>query len=149
MEYHRTRHGAVLGVVIALAATFASPAAAQWPMPACRVTVSLENQLRRVTGTVMEECPGIHSAPFGNWGVESDYDSRKDKDQFRGWKPRWGTKGQWNSCTLQLLRRRVGQRRSRQAESRPRRCAGGREEVVLRRSARLVPLSHGRGAYRA
>ena len=86
-HHHRTCRGTVLAVIITLAAALAAPPAAQWPVPACQVTVSLENQLRRVTGTVMEECPGIHSAPWGNWGVESDYDSRKDKDQFRGWKP--------------------------------------------------------------
>jgi len=41
-----------------------------------------------------------HSAPFGNWGVNSKWGSRRDANQFRGWK-RSGRQRQWNSCTPQ------------------------------------------------
>ena len=102
MHHHQVRRGAALAALpaVILTALLASSAEAQL-IPTCRMDVILENQLRRVTGAVMVECPGVHSAPFGNWGVESDYESRRNTDQFRGWKPHWGTKGEWNSCTLQ------------------------------------------------
>ena len=63
--------------------------------------------MRIVDGAVNTECgAGIHSAPLGNWGVDSNYGNRSDRDQFRGWKWEDGprTKRQWNSCTT-----RVGQ----------------------------------------
>ena len=85
-QHHRSRRGVVLAALGAVAlAALVQPTEAQWFLPACRIDVSLENQLRRVTGAVMTECSGIiHSAPFGNWGVESNYDSRKDTDQVQG-----------------------------------------------------------------
>ena len=77
---------------------------------ACVVTVEGENRNRTVAGTIDQECGvgGIvfrqftHSAPWGNWGVSSNYSTQiKDEDQFRGWKWKDGprTKLQWNSCT--------------------------------------------------
>ncbi len=56
---------------------------------------------------IREECstmlPDIHSAPFGNWGVNSAWGSRKDGNQFRGWEPnRRYTQRHWNSCTPQF-----------------------------------------------
>ena len=55
---------------------------------------------------IREECDTLlpdwleHSAPFGNWGVNSTWGSRQDGNQFRGWKPS-GWQRQWNSCTPQ------------------------------------------------
>jgi len=79
---------------------------AQIPEPKCVTEISLENRLRRATGSIMVECgaecwpvpPFCHTAPFGNWGVDSNYGPRTNKDQFRGWWPEHGH-GQWNSCT--------------------------------------------------
>ena len=69
------------------------------------VTLIGQNYKRTVAGTVNVECGGPpvvgHSAPFGNWGVASNYGDIEDTDQFRGWKYEDGlpTKLQWNSCT--------------------------------------------------
>ena len=68
----------------------------------CTVTLKGQNRNRTVAGAVNVECgAGIHSAPFGNWGVSSNYGGRTDTDQFRGWEDEDGppTKLQWNSCT--------------------------------------------------
>ena len=85
--------------MIGLLALLEHMAEAQQP-PQCRPIVYLESQLRRVTGSVMAECHPPHTVPFGNWGVNTSLpSSRNNRDQFRGWKPKTGTKGQWNSCT--------------------------------------------------
>lgn len=77
------------------------------------------NQSRRVMGPVHTECPGeiIHTAPFGNGGVTSNYGQKGDSNQFQGWchnsqacdnsgacRTRC-TDGwyEWNSCTDQSL----------------------------------------------
>ena len=57
------------------------------------------------SSTMTAECGGDgHSAPFGNWGVTSNYGHAEDADQFPGWKKGkvLGTtidNWQWNSCT--------------------------------------------------
>lgn len=53
----------------------------------CRVSVAGLNQSRKVMGPVHAECPGdfLHSAPFGNWGVTSNYGQKGDSHQFDGW----------------------------------------------------------------
>lgn len=66
------------------------------------ITLTGQNRNRTVAGAVNEECGGDgHSAPFGNWGVASNYGDITDTDQFRGWSWQDGpaTKLQWNSCT--------------------------------------------------
>ncbi len=71
----------------------------------CIVKLTGQNQARSVDGLIDTECGGPlelgHSAPFGNWGVSSNYGDIRDTDQFRGWSPQDGpsTKRQWNSCT--------------------------------------------------
>ena len=53
----------------------------------CRVSVAGLNRARKVTGAVHAECPQdvVHSPPFGNWGVCSNYGSKHDGHQFDGW----------------------------------------------------------------
>lgn len=53
----------------------------------CRLSVTGMNRARKVTGAIHAECPEeiIHSAPFGNWGVSSNYGSKHDGHQFDGW----------------------------------------------------------------
>ncbi|MCC6591081.1 MAG: hypothetical protein IT168_30630 [Bryobacterales bacterium] len=53
----------------------------------CRLSVAGLNRERRVIGPVNTECPTqpIHSAPFGNWGVTSNYGGKRDGHQFDGW----------------------------------------------------------------
>lgn len=51
-----------------------------------------------------EECPGFHSAPWGNWGVSSNVGTKQDSYQFMGWKPDCNAPAsgdliEWNSCT--------------------------------------------------
>ena len=72
----------------------------------------VENRLRKLRGEVNVECGsadpdecfrvgGIticHSAPFGNWGVDSPWGNTENRDQFLGWWPDDGHH-QWNSCT--------------------------------------------------
>jgi uncharacterized protein (TIGR03437 family) len=52
----------------------------------CRLSVAGLNQARRVTGSIQAECPSVvHSSPFGNWGVASNYGQRGNSHQFQGW----------------------------------------------------------------
>ena len=70
--------------------------------PACRKTHEFYNNYRELDGTLNVECgfPSWHSAPFGNWGVDSPYGTRYDGFQFPGWKVTGGDDWyQWNSCT--------------------------------------------------
>ena len=103
MRHRRIGRGAAVAVILAV--SVALPAEAQL-IQRCEVYLTLETQLRRVTGTVMTECGGecvlfwCEDAPFGNWGVESDYTRRSNTRQFPGWKPD-GSRSEWNSCTLQ------------------------------------------------
>ena len=82
-----------------------------WGQEVCVVTIKGQNQERKVTGEVNVECgdecygPLIfcHTAPFGNWGVYSNYGGVTDTDQFKGWnEPSLDTKEQWNSCTTDV-----------------------------------------------
>lgn len=80
----------------------------------CRLSVAGLNRNRQVLGPVNVECPGgVHSAPFGNWGVTSNFGHAQDGHQFDGWchdsqvvfndeqmKSVCGSDWyQWNSCT--------------------------------------------------
>jgi uncharacterized protein (TIGR03437 family) len=52
----------------------------------CRVSVSGLNRNRRVIGPVHTECPlSLHTPPFGNWGVTSNFGQKRDDHQFQGW----------------------------------------------------------------
>jgi uncharacterized protein (TIGR03437 family) len=52
----------------------------------CRVTVSGLNRSRRVIGNVDTECPtSLHTVPFGNYGVTSNYGTKINGNQFQGW----------------------------------------------------------------
>lgn len=86
-----------VGVLVFLGAYAASAYAAQ-----CRVTVRLQNDTRRVPGPVNVECGTgteyMHSAPYGNWGVDSSHGRKRDGYQFSGWY-RDDDWYQWNSCT--------------------------------------------------
>jgi hypothetical protein len=80
----------------------------------CRISVTGLNRNRRVIGPVNTECPAaLHTAPFGNWGVTSNFGPSRDGHQFDGWchdstvtfnngqtkltcKSNWY---EWNSCT--------------------------------------------------
>lgn len=64
----------------------------------CTADLAFYNLNRRIHGEVNVECGGIHSAPYGNWGVNSNYGGREDGHQFPGWKPE-NSQLQWNSCT--------------------------------------------------
>jgi uncharacterized protein (TIGR03437 family) len=80
----------------------------------CRISVSGLNRNRRVIGPVNAECPApLHTAPFGNWGVSSNFGPQRDGHQFDGWchdtpvtynngetkNPCRSDWYQWNSCT--------------------------------------------------
>jgi uncharacterized protein (TIGR03437 family) len=87
----------------------------------CRLSVAGLNQSRRVSGPVHAECRDevVHTAPFGNWGVTSNYGQKGDSRQFEGWcHDTWTcnnsgacqvrcTSGfyEWNSCTDHALYR--------------------------------------------
>jgi uncharacterized protein (TIGR03437 family) len=81
----------------------------------CRLSVAGLNRSRRVAGPLHAECPDevVHTTPFGNWGVTSNYGQKRDSRQFDGWcHDTWVcdnsgscrtacTSGlyQWNTCT--------------------------------------------------
>lgn len=99
-----------LWVALSCGLALSGDAAAQ----VCRISAAGLNRNRRVLGPVNVECPGrLHSAPFGNWGVTSNFGRLRDGHQFDGWCHdsdvvfNNGSSGrrctsdwyQWNSCT--------------------------------------------------
>jgi hypothetical protein len=71
----------------------------QDPEVYCQIMMRSYNQHRQITGSVSVECPGgVHSAPWGNWGVVSYHGTKYDGFQFAGWHSLDGWL-QWNSCT--------------------------------------------------
>ncbi|MEX2262699.1 MAG: hypothetical protein WD696_12155 [Bryobacteraceae bacterium] len=86
----------------------------------CQLSVAGLNRNRRVIGNVNVECPGgnpLHTPPFGNWGVTSNFGQKFDGHQFDGWchdTPVCDAAGncrtecrdgwyEWNSCTDHFL----------------------------------------------
>ena len=99
----------VAGLVLALFASVA-PAAAEY-LPYCRIDLRFSNRSRHVYGEVNAECTYgcpwpdfVHSHKWGNWGVDSNWSSRWDGEQYRGWQDTDTARGgsmnppQWNSC---------------------------------------------------
>ncbi|MGH9660216.1 MAG: hypothetical protein ACRD96_16825 [Bryobacteraceae bacterium] len=87
----------------------------------CRLSVAGLNQNRRVLGPITAECSSriLHTTPFGNWGVTSNFGTKRDGHQFDGWchdtricdnagncrvvcRDGWY---EWNSCTEDSLYR--------------------------------------------
>lgn len=117
----RIHYGLGIAAIVAAAAVvltvpFASPPAnAQGTGALCQTSVNFQNRQRRVHGPVNVECgnecfggwPFCHTAPYGNWGVDSYYGGPRNDYQFPGWKR--GARApwlldftqllQWNSCT--------------------------------------------------
>ena len=83
------------------------------PFSACIHLCDEPNKDRFVHPTssnpIQTECPGgVHSAPFGNWGVKSTYGGKEDGHQFDGWCKNHTVGSttyctdpwyEWNSCT--------------------------------------------------
>ena len=69
-----------LGLVALLAALSAEA-------QVCQLSVAGLNRNRKVKGDIAAECPNnpFHTAPFGNWGVTSNYGRVGDSHQFDGW----------------------------------------------------------------
>ena len=95
-------------IFIAMAGGTVGDLAAQYAMSdKCILTYKGQTRNRTISasGVIRAECGGdLHSAPYGNWGVTSNYGRVKDSNQFpghhrgRAWRTReriW----QWNSCT--------------------------------------------------
>lgn len=104
-------------LLLALGLSAAPPAYAQADETGtCEVQYSFENKDRYVYGPIDNECSsgGVHSAPFGNWGVQTESSDKKDGRQFEGWCrnrilcdnnnrcKRYCTDSwyEWNSCTF-------------------------------------------------
>lgn len=76
----------------------------------CETVVTFENRTRRVFGTsIAAECgdEAIHTAPFGNWGVNSNGGRKRNGFQFPGWHTEctfglYCNLRQWNSCTARF-----------------------------------------------
>ena len=85
-------------------ATLADVLPAQYGYEACVVVLQGQNRNRKVAGAVGTECGPVHSAPWGNWGVNSNYGPTQDTSQFPGWYHADGPlrKLQWNSCTTKI-----------------------------------------------
>ena len=87
----------------------------------CRISAAGLNQDRHVTGAIHTECPEdpLHTVPFGNWGVTSNFGQKGDSHQFDGWCHNSTTCDnagvcrtsctdgwyEWNSCTDNALYR--------------------------------------------
>ena len=93
----KPRPYAPLGVVVLLVTGVSVAEAGR-----CHTFRTFYNDQRRVPGPVNVECgtgrDWMHTAPFGNWGVDSPRDNPEDGRQFAGWK-NIGNLLQWNSCT--------------------------------------------------
>lgn len=89
---------------LALAASLGGTLFAQSNAETCVIAFKGENRDRTVSGYLDAECAPVripvqwHDPPWGNWGVSSNYGSKENGDQFKGWKPKGGQR-QWNSCT--------------------------------------------------
>lgn len=70
-------------VALLLSAALSAALSAQ----VCQLSVAGLNRNRAVKGEINAECPNnpLHSAPFGNWGVTSNYGRVRDGHQFNGW----------------------------------------------------------------
>jgi hypothetical protein len=67
----------------------------------CRIMAGLDNGDRFSWGPFWQECnsfPWWHTAPFGNWGVDTPVSDRSDSFEWAGWKDLDGWQ-QWNTCT--------------------------------------------------
>ena len=98
-----------LGLLVPASAVMAQEQRQEGPLAGgrskrCYVYHYHQNTARVVPGPVNVECGNgperCHTAPYGNWGVETVYQGRYDGHQFQGWfddgKDPWL---QWNSCT--------------------------------------------------
>jgi hypothetical protein len=66
----------------------------------CVITINLANHHRFAYKTEEECQSGIHTVPWGNWGVSSNVGSKRNADQFKGWDGNCANvKVQWNSCS--------------------------------------------------
>lgn len=93
----------VMILILSLAVTHPTLAGAK-----CKVEYHIFNKDRMVVNSnLWQECGGAkdcgHSAPFGNWGVDSKYSTRGNKRQFDGWEPA-GSQFHWNTCTSDRTR---------------------------------------------
>src|SRR3989442_9297609 len=67
----------------------------------CVIDVSLVNHNRYAYQTAEECARFFHSTPWGNWGVSSNVGSKRDADQFKGWRQACSQlKVEWNSCSV-------------------------------------------------
>ena len=97
----RTRFVALVAAVIAVVILLDVQGIVEAQSGRCYLGGHLYNRNREIGrgGAISAECPGsIHSAPFGNWGVNSYFGRIRNADQFAGWYPSGGHR-QWNSCT--------------------------------------------------
>jgi hypothetical protein len=82
------------------------------PMYGCIGYIKLQNLNRRVWGPVNGECSGDlincfpippfgHTVPWGNWGVNSNLNSKSNDRQYSGWRMN-GDHEEWNTCTSEF-----------------------------------------------
>jgi hypothetical protein len=101
----------VVAATILAAVTIVDPFADSVPAQTsqtCELRKSFFNRNRYVFGSVNAECSGdfmwcppfSHSVPWGNWGVDSNVGSRRNSDQFAGWRD-FGSL-QWNSMYVRV-----------------------------------------------
>jgi hypothetical protein len=86
----------ILGVVFSMLAF--SEVRAQYQ---CTLNLSTVNHNRYVYETDEECTIGLHTVPWGNWGVNSNLGRVQDRDQFKGWRqPCNEVRVEWNSCSV-------------------------------------------------
>lgn len=85
---------------------FLAPAA--FAQPRCVISVNMVNHNRYAYQTAEECARFFHSTPWGNWGVNSNVGTRRDTDQFKGWRQSCAqTKVEWNSCSVESRYRSI------------------------------------------
>jgi hypothetical protein len=70
----------------------------------CTVSLTTVNHNRYAYETDEECTAGLHTVPWGNWGVNSNVGKVRDADQFKGWRQSCSeVKVEWNSCSVNYL----------------------------------------------
>lgn len=65
----------------------------------CMIQFNLRNADRYIWGAPWNaECSGLHSSPFGNFGVSSNVGDLQDSNQFPGWEYESDGTYEWNAC---------------------------------------------------
>jgi hypothetical protein len=95
-EKHSGYSTFVLGVILSMVAF-----SGVYAQNVCTLSLTTVNHNRYAYETDEECTAGLHTVPWGNWGVNSNVGRVQNTDQFKGWRqPCSEVKVEWNSCSV-------------------------------------------------